>query len=92
MSVSPHSMSERYTPGMTTRVMVKVSEQTRRRLKAHTQSGRTADQVISAALDALEGSQRRELMRRQSSELAADPQDRAAVAEVMSDMEALRAW
>jgi predicted transcriptional regulator len=72
---------------------LKVSEVTRDRVKALSDAEhRTADQVITAALDELEVARRRRRMREQSQAGLVDPGDQAALRALQEDVADARAW
>jgi hypothetical protein len=72
---------------------LKVSEKTRDRVKALSNTEhRTADQVISAALDELEIQRQRRRMREQSQAGMDDPADQEAIAALRAETEDIRAW
>lgn len=76
-----------------TATTIKVSPETRDRVKALSTTGHgTADQIVAAALDALELTQLRRQAREDAERLANDLADREEMRQVMEDMEELRAW
>jgi Arc/MetJ-type ribon-helix-helix transcriptional regulator len=65
---------------------------TRRALSALMRDGRSASAVVRAALLEAARHQAQEKLRTESRALADDPADRAEAAQVLRDMETLRAW
>ncbi|MDP9433972.1 MAG: hypothetical protein M3P93_01715 [Actinomycetota bacterium] len=63
-----------------------------RALAVLTRDGTAVSVAVRAALIEAAGARAREQLRAEAADLAADPQDRAEVAQVLRDMEALRAW
>lgn len=67
-------------------------EDARRALDLLTADGAPISSVVRAALIAAAASQARAALRAESQALADDPADRAEAAQVLRDMEVLRAW
>lgn len=67
-------------------------EDARRALDVLTADGALVSTVLRAALIAAAADRARAALRAESEALAADPLDRAETAQVLRDMEALRAW
>lgn len=67
-------------------------EDARRALDVLTADGAPVSTVVRAALIAAAADQARAALRAESEALAADPLDRAEAAQVLRDMEVLRAW
>jgi len=77
---------------MATTLTVKVTSQTRERLRQIAEERQlTADQVIQAGLDAIERDQQRRRMYQQSLDIARDPEDLAEMRAVQADLDATRA-
>ncbi len=81
-----------YSRGMADTITFRPDEDALRALALLTQDGTPVSAVVRGAL--IEAASRRATARLQAeaAELAADPADRAEAAQVMRDMETLRAW
>jgi hypothetical protein len=67
-------------------------EDAARALEVLTRDGTSISSAVRAALIDAARSQARAKLRAEAEQLAADEQDRAEAAQVLRDMEALRAW
>ncbi|HVA44502.1 MAG TPA: hypothetical protein VNF50_13555 [Acidimicrobiales bacterium] len=65
---------------------------TERALSALTADGTPVSEAIRSALVEAAVTRQRQVVREESEALAADPEDRAEMARVLTDMESLRAW
>ena len=63
-----------------------------RALSVLTQDGTPVSTAVRAALIEAAGARAQQLLRAEAAALAADPADRAEAAQVLKDMETLRAW
>lgn len=67
-------------------------DDTARALAVLTRDGTPVSTAVRAALIAAAGERGRSALRSEAEALANDPQDRAEAAQVLRDMESLRAW
>lgn len=81
-----------YSRGMADTITFRPDEDALRALALLTQDGTPVSAVVRGAL--IEAASRRatERLQAEAAELAADPADRAEAAQVLRDMETLRAW
>jgi hypothetical protein len=71
---------------------LRLDEDSRRALDALTADGTPVSSVVRAALIEAASTRAARILRAEASDLAFDQADRAAAAQVLHDMETLRAW
>ncbi|MBS4102115.1 hypothetical protein [Tsukamurella paurometabola] len=77
---------------MATSITFRLDDEARRALDELVEDGSAVSAAIRDALVAAADRRRRERLRAEVEELAADPDDRAEMARVRDAMESLRAW
>ncbi|BDH58652.1 hypothetical protein [Tsukamurella sp. PLM1] len=77
---------------MTASITFRPDEEARRALDELVEDGSSVSAAIRDALIAAADRRRRERLRAEVAELAADPEDRAELARIREDMDAIRAW
>jgi hypothetical protein len=78
--------------GMADTITFRTDEDTARALEVLTRDGTAVSAAVRAALLAAARERARATVREEAERLAADEQDRAEAAQVLRDMETLRAW
>jgi hypothetical protein len=78
--------------GMAATITFRPDEETARALEVLTRDGTPVSTAVRSALLAAARERARALVRKEAEGLAADEQDRAEAAQVLRDMETLRAW
>jgi hypothetical protein len=73
-------------------IILRLDEDSRRALDALTADGTPVSGVVRAALIEAANTRAARIRRAEASDLACDQADRAAAAQVLHDMETLRAW
>ena len=73
-------------------ITFRTDEDTARALEVLTRDGTAVSTVVRAALLAAARERARATVREEAEQLVADEQDRAEAAQVLRDMETLRAW
>jgi hypothetical protein len=81
-----------HTGSVADTITFRPDEDTARALAVLTRDGTPVSAVVRAALIAAAREQARAALRAESRALAADEQDRAEAAQILRDMETLRAW
>lgn len=76
---------------MTDSITLRLDEDSRRALNALTADGTPVSSVVRALIEVASARAVR-ILRAEASDLAADQADRAGAAQVLHDMETLRAW
>jgi hypothetical protein len=77
---------------MTRSITFRPDEDAQRALAALTQDGTSVSAALRAALIDAAEERARVVLRAEAEALAHDPEDRAEIAQVLRDMETLRAW
>jgi hypothetical protein len=77
---------------MTDSITLRLDEHSRRALDALTADGTPVSSAVRAALIQAASARAVRILRAEASDLAADQADRAGAAQVLQDMETLRAW
>lgn len=86
------SYRQRYIRGMADTITFRPDEDAARALEALTRDGTSVSTAVRAALINADRERARTTLRAEAETLAADEQDRAEAAQVLRDMEHLRAW
>ncbi len=80
------------TEAMPDTITFRPDEDALRALSVLTQDGTSVSTAVREALIEAAGARAQQLLRAEAAALAADPVDRAESAQVLRDMETLRAW